>query len=184
MMTPEDEDALRRLLDRDAIRAVLARYCRGADRCDEQLISSCYHEDSTDRHGEFEGTGREFASLVAKEQSKTVAMTQHAISNIVIELAGDVAWVESAFIAAHVRLALEDDQGPGATETFWGRYLDVFERRDGAWAIVTREVIHDWSERRPIGLPMPSSKLYPAGRRDIRDASYTGKVSQSAGGAR
>ena len=36
------------LLDERDIREVLLRYCRGVDRCDAELISSCYHADAVD----------------------------------------------------------------------------------------------------------------------------------------
>ena len=88
------------LLDREAIREVLARYCRAADRCDEDLLRTCYHRDAL---------------------------------------------------------------GP------LHRPLRA-ARRDLGHA--SREVVHDWSERRACGPPMPHADTYPAGRRDRDDLSY------------
>ena len=42
--------ALQSLLDREAIRDCLLRYCRGIDRCDEEALRSAYWEDATDCH--------------------------------------------------------------------------------------------------------------------------------------
>jgi hypothetical protein len=55
-----DDAALRDLLDRAAIREVLYRYCRAADRCDEELMRSCYHPDALDKHGRFDGSAGDF----------------------------------------------------------------------------------------------------------------------------
>lgn len=165
------EAALRELLDRTAIREVLARYCRAADRCDEELLRSCYHPDALDRHGRFAGTAADFAAWVTGVQRTTSITTQHAVSNVVIELAGATAWVESAFMATHVRPAAAGFDQP-FLDTFWGRYVDRFEKRDGLWAIASREVVHDWSECRGCGPLMAQADAYRAGRRDRGDPSY------------
>ena len=122
--------ALQDLLDRAAIREVLARYCRAADRCDEELLRSCYHPGALDRHGRFAGTATDFAAWVTGVQRTTSITTQHAVSNVVIELAGATAWVESAFMATHVRPAAGGYAEP-FLDTFWGRYVDRFANRDG-----------------------------------------------------
>jgi hypothetical protein len=168
---PAGDAALRDLLDRAAIREVLARYCRAADRCDEELLRSCYHPDALDRHGRFSGSAGDFAAWVTQVQRTSSITTQHAVSNVVIELAGATAWVESAFMATHVRPAAGEFEGP-FLDTFWGRYVDRFEKRDGSWAIAARDVVHDWSERRACGPRMPHSDTYRAGRRDRGDMSY------------
>jgi hypothetical protein len=165
------ETALGELLDRAAIREVLARYCRAADRCDEELLRSCYHPDALDRHGRFDGSADDFAAWVIHVQRTSSITTQHAVSNVVIELAGTTAWVESAFMATHVRPAAEGFDEP-FLDIFWGRYVDRFEQRDGVWAIESREVVHDWSERRACGPRMPHVETYRAGRRDQEDISY------------
>ena len=38
---------LQELLDKQSIYEVLVRYCRGADRCDEAIIRSVYHDPLT-----------------------------------------------------------------------------------------------------------------------------------------
>ena len=42
---------LDRMLARDAIRDVLARYARGIDRADAALLKSCYFDDAIEEHG-------------------------------------------------------------------------------------------------------------------------------------
>ncbi len=161
------------LVEREAIRTVLARYCRGADRCDEELLASCYHDDAVDKHGPFEGSAEQFAAWVIDKQRTTSIITQHAVSNVVIELDEDrtTAWVESTFRAVHARPANETFAEP-FIDTFWGRYIDRFEKRLGRWAIASREVVHDWSERRAAGPNMPNVVTYRSGKKDRADPSY------------
>src|SRR5262245_17777267 len=52
-----DAPAVRVLLDKQAIQEVLARYCRGVDRADLELLRSVYHPDAIDNHGTFNGNG-------------------------------------------------------------------------------------------------------------------------------
>ncbi len=165
--------ALQDLLERDAIRQVLARYCRGADRCDIELLASCYHDDAIDSHGPFAGSAQQFADWVIDKQRTTSIITQHAVSNVVIEFdeARRTAWVESAFAATHIRPPGGDFDEP-YLDTFWGRYVDRFTKRDGRWAIASREVVHDWSERRACGPRMPNVDSYRPGRKDRSDPSY------------
>ncbi|BEP46256.1 hypothetical protein GmRootV15_68450 (plasmid) [Variovorax sp. V15] len=52
--------SLEALLDREAIRDCLYRYCRGIDRCDEAALRSAYWEDATDCHGAWKGSAEGF----------------------------------------------------------------------------------------------------------------------------
>ena len=42
-------------------------------------------------------------------------------------------------------LAFQRRRGQDEIQLFAGRYLDLFQRRDGAWAIFRRTVVYDWS---------------------------------------
>ena len=44
------------LADREAIRDVAIRYCRGVDRLDVDVLKSAYWPDATDHHGDFVAT--------------------------------------------------------------------------------------------------------------------------------
>jgi hypothetical protein len=157
-------------LNREAIRDVIARYCRAVDRCDAELLRTCYHLDGHDRHGRFAGSVSEFVDWVIGVLQTTSLATQHAVSTIYIELDDETAWVESTFTAMHVRHDAE--RAPTFMDTFWGRYVDRFECRDGSWAIASREVVYDWSERRPYASQMEYLDTYRQGRRDRLDVSY------------
>lgn len=127
-----------------AIKAVLYRYCRGIDRCDVDLISGAYHDDAYDDHGNFKGTGAEFSVWVTERLRRVAQRTTHVLTNVLVELDGDVAHVESYYIGTHFFF-----QDPEIMQ-FHGRYIDRFEKRSGRWAISRRQVVHDWSERRRV----------------------------------
>jgi len=158
---------VRELADRTAITDVLLRYCRGADRCDEDLIRSAYHPGALDDHGRFTGSAEDFASWVVGVLRETSLATQHALANVLIELRGESADVESSFVAYHLK---SDDAGE-RVEVFGGRYVDRFERRNGAWRIAARTVVHDWSTVLR-GDAFPHRESYVQGRRDRQDAVY------------
>jgi len=133
---------LQEVLDREAIRDCLYRYCRGIDRCDEAVLRSVYWEDATDCHGAWNGSA---AGFIEQALAKLGAGGRrvHQISNVLIELHGDVAAVESSF------LALQATAAKPTHETFLcGRYVDRFERRGGEWRVAARTVVYDWIEER------------------------------------
>jgi hypothetical protein len=134
---------LQEILDRAAIERVLFDYCSGIDRCDEELLRSVYHPGAYDDHGVFKGDAGDFVTFALDSLRTMDLATQHLVSNIRIDLDGDRARVESYLVARHVR-----DAGEGRLLiTFGGRYLDGFERRDGAWKIAHRLVIVDWEKQ-------------------------------------
>lgn len=135
-------DALQGLLDREAIRDCLYRYCRGIDRADEAALRSAYWEDATDCHGAWNGSASGFIEQ-ALRKLREGGRRVHQINNVLIELHGEVAAVESAFLALQAAASMPE------RETFLcGRYVDRFERRAGQWRIAARTVVYDWIEER------------------------------------
>ncbi|GAY11850.1 nuclear transport factor 2 family protein [Pseudonocardia sp. N23] len=134
------------LLAREEIRDVLLRYCRGVDRGDLALLRSVYHPDATDDHGMFRGNGHEFAEWILGRPGRDDLVTQHHLTNVVIEVDGDVARAETYFAAVHRRPG-----PPVSVGQFGGRYVDRLARRDGVWRIAERVVVHDWSLRETVG---------------------------------
>ena len=162
---------LQSLLDREAIRDCIYRCCRGIDRVDEAALRSAYWPDAACRHGAHEGSGAEFVDwALAGRRGGTRSI--HLIGNILIELHGEVAAVESYF-----RTTLEgrDAQDQPQETLLAGRYVDRFERRDGEWRVAARTVVYDWvrhtrlpaemtgaalGARQPTGAHMPDDPLY------------------------
>lgn len=135
----DQDKALQQLLDKQAITEVLFLYCRAIDRKDVELLRSVYHEDAEDYHGVYNGTIDGLLELLRKGRDAPVK-THHSVSNILIELDGDVARTESYLNAVHRR---EDDTGTW-DELLKCRYIDRFERRKGVWKIAKRVVVYDW----------------------------------------
>jgi hypothetical protein len=133
---------LQALLDREAIRDCLYRYCRGIDRVDEEALRSAYWGDATDCHGAWNGSASGFIDQ-ALQRLRQGGRRVHQVTNVSIELHGDAAAVESSFFALQVAA-----DAP-ARETFLcGRYVDRFERRRDQWRIAARTVVYDWIEER------------------------------------
>lgn len=148
-MTKDDLNRqLGELMDREAIRECMFRYCRGIDRQDEEALRSAYWPDATDRHGPYQGPATGFIDWAIKKLAADGERSVHSISNMSIALAGTQAAVETYF------MALQRDRGAEGVshEVFLaGRYVDRFEKRDDEWRIAARTVVYDWL--RPLGTP-------------------------------
>jgi hypothetical protein len=159
--------ALKELLDKQEIHEVLMRYCRGIDRCDEELLRSVYHPDATDNHGLFVGKAVDFIPWALKGLERDQS-TSHCIANELIEVRSDVAWSESYFLAVHRR---QEKDGTTIDLTFAGRYVDRFERRQGVWKIADRKVVLDRSRIDPVDKSFRLDQ-YLTGRRSRQDEVY------------
>lgn len=135
----ERDRKLLALIDKDEIRDLILRYCRAVDRCDLDLMLSCYHPDARDHHGFFVGNAHEFCRYVIPVLERAESTT-HSISNALIELDGDRAFGESYVRVTH-RVAVSGEALVDNNSR--GRYLDVFERRNGAWRILHRHYVND-----------------------------------------
>jgi hypothetical protein len=130
---------LQTLLDREAIRACLARLARGEDRRDAALISASLWPDSVTDYGVFRGDFAEYLAWVVPG-ADAIADTQHVLGQSHIELASDSARVETQVISYH-----RVDYGTQHQDTvIGGRYLDVFARKNGEWRIAERTMLYDW----------------------------------------
>lgn len=165
---------LERVLARDEIREVLARYARGVDRADGELLKSCYHPDAIEEHGgNYTGNAFEYVDG-AVPRIRLMGAMQHLLGSSHIELDGEVAFVET-YIWTFARFASER----GSTDTFTGgRLIDRFERRGGQWKIAHRRTVFDWNRDTPTsegwctGLFDPSKPGMHLGRKDVSDLSY------------
>lgn len=100
--------AIQKLLDREAVHEVLYTYCRGADRCDPDIIRSAYHADSYDDHGYWKGNGHDFADFLADRLQRANSRTMHSVTNTIMTLEGDLALCESHVLVTLVRRSPPD----------------------------------------------------------------------------
>jgi hypothetical protein len=162
---------LQQLLDREAIRDCLYRYCRGIDRRDEEALRSAYWSDATDCHGAWVGSATGFIDA-ALEKLRTAGRMVHVLGNVLIELHGDSAAAESYFVAFQ-----EEPAAGGATQEtlLCGRYVDRMEKRAGEWRIAARTVTYDWLRSTPLPgplLPQAFGVRQPTGGRHPDDPLY------------
>lgn len=159
---------LEALVARQQIADVIYRYARGIDRLDFDLVRSCYHADAYDDHGAFAGTVEEFIAAAATFLARWTA-TQHFMGNMLIELDGDVARAETYAVAYHRR---EDADGNGKDDVMGIRYVDRFEKRDGAWKIGYRVVATEWRRVDPVVGARGRGAIGVWGRRDGDDVLH------------
>jgi hypothetical protein len=160
---------IQKVIDDYKIRQLLARYTRGVDRCDAELVSSVYHEESTDDHGAYKGPGKAFGPYVAKALAEHTESTSHTLNQSIIDIHHETARAETWFVAYHVR----KDGGDTYLDRFGGRYLDKLKKRDGEWLIVKRVVVRDWSVTEKVEASYYRPEDFEAGKRSREDLAYT-----------
>src|SRR3546814_5830291 len=131
------------------------------------MLAAAYHADGIDDHGFWKGLGSDFAIFINDMLADPEAGNcQHMVTNVLIELDGDVAFVES-YVEAVLDAATR-------REVVHGRYLDRFERRDGDWRIAYRRVVRDMHRVEPQSPLYTDEQLAvrSPGRRDRNDTSY------------
>jgi ketosteroid isomerase-like protein len=138
------------------IRQVMARYARGIDRKDRDLVRSCYHPDATDEHLTYSGSAEGYiATLWSNDRFRA---THHHLGAPLIEIRDDVAEVETYCTSTHI--VRRDEDGPERVWILWVRYEDRFEKRLGAWRIAERVVRFDCDVVFPVSESLiPLKKL-------------------------
>lgn len=144
--TDEDIDAadLREAVAKQKIADVLTRYSRGIDRCDIATLSAVFWPDAVADYGSGRQNAHDWARATVAAL-KGMHRTQHAISNLLIDVDGEAARAETYCQAYH-----EFDGPAGRTEmVVGGRYLDRLERRGREWRIAERTYVMDWNRNAP-----------------------------------
>jgi hypothetical protein len=158
------------LVAKEAIRSVLYRICRAADRCDAEMSASAFYDDAIIDHSR-PVTGDVFKQEGIQRLSRLWDFTHHMIGQIDIELDGDGADSEAYLLAHHITR----DEGAGRRIVmFGGRYVDRFEFRGTEWRVARRVLVKDWYEERSYQ-PEPTSGFHPnfqLQRRDRLDPFY------------
>jgi len=168
-MDAATEARLADLLDREAIRAVLARMARGLDRLDNDLVLSCYWPEAIDDHTHFVGTPQDFVRY-ADSTTLMFASCAHHLTTHNCEIVGAEAHCETYYTYT----------GHAAAPPHFmasGRYVDLFQKRDGEWRILARVTIVDGQyELMPAkfseGMPSPYAPGENPVARDRSDVSY------------
>jgi len=163
--------AIQELLDREAIRDCLYRYCRGIDRADEAALRSAYWDDATDNHGPYRGSATGFIEWALKALPG-FERSIHQITNVLIEFQPGGAAVESQFTAYQ---RSPNNAGVMQQLLLMGRYADWFEKRGNEWRVKSRTVIYDWVEEQPLPAESEQERFgarQPIGGKKPEDAIY------------
>ncbi len=142
---------------RTEIQDALNRFARAVDRQDWALARTLYHDDAFDDHGFFKGAPDPFLAHIAKIHVHQVH-SMHFNSNVLIEFTAR----DRAFVETYV-LVLQRFR-PGAPNVPAGsaglrvlasaRYLDRFEKRNGAWRVVHRTLVFGDMQAEPMKEPL------------------------------
>ena len=138
--------ALHAAAAKSAIAELSARYMRGLDRLDAELLASVFHADATVNYGFFQGTARDFVEFAMRALESHLA-NHHMIGQALIELEpGAAAALGEVYFQAFHRIL---DGGAEKDLFIAGRYLDRYALRDGAWKIAFRAEVNDWARTEP-----------------------------------
>jgi SnoaL-like domain len=135
LMETTAADRLALWVDKLELKELLSILASAVDRADQELITSCYAEESYDDHGTFQGSGREFAEYVCHQDTPADFRMHHLLGQSVFEIRGDEAWGETFFVY--------HDATDTTTNSGFGRFIDYFQRIDSEWKVKFRRVVAD-----------------------------------------
>lgn len=162
------DHTVRELQDRQAILDVLARYCRGIDRADYELVRSVYTDDGVDHHTGFSGSADDYVTWVRKRSAR-FSGTMHILGTHTATITGDTAVAET-YGTAHHWGDPPDDASLNFTSGF--RYLDRLRRTADGWRITERFAVREWTRTDVGRLTNPEGEGY-RGHRGPQDPLYT-----------
>jgi SnoaL-like domain len=143
------DPALQALLDKLQIAELLTRYLRSVDRGDVDTLRACYLPGATEDHGGlFAGPAQDYVDSIAAALTHPRSRTSHNLTNLLIDLDGDVATAES-YCVTFARIKADGQYYHSFTGA---RMIDRLERRDGeprTWGIAHRQLVWDWNHDAP-----------------------------------
>ncbi len=166
------------LEDRADITDIITAYAHAIDRRRWGIMERLFHDDAQFQFGTVIGDWRGFV-----EQARAIIdpclATQHQLGQIQFGFDGDtVCHTETYMTAMHTVPAgyplaeVFPDKGKIYSAVVAGRYVDRFEKRDGAWRIARRTGLYDWREFREVeGVDLSDTPEGAAGYHDERDPS-------------
>lgn len=172
MSSATSDPLLQEMLDEFALRKLVHGYCRAVDRGDIATLRGLYHQHAEDDHGAFSsGSVEDFLRTLVDARPYLRSM-QHHITTTNFAISGDRAEGEIYSIATHTFVA-----GDGETElVIGGRYLDKYEKRDGVWRFIARQIVTDWAHVHnlsTVDMSHPMTRATPVGSPGPDDPSYT-----------
>lgn len=140
------EDKVNKLYAHEAIRQNEYRWARAADRCDEEMFRSCHHEDALIEFPFSNQQRDEFVQTTIEMVKTRYRNIFHHLGNILIDVDGDVAHVEtylSYTISTEPQPPLPQPQQLYSRSNH--RYLSKYLNRNGKWLIAHRTSVSELS---------------------------------------
>jgi ketosteroid isomerase-like protein len=131
------DEAIDQALSKQALHDLAMAYARAVDRADAELLASLFHEDATIVSGVINGAAPRVTREITEFVTQNLERCFHSVANEWYEIRGDRAIGESYVIATVTAGGQDIMTG--------GRYIDSFERRNGAWKFSSRDFVMDWS---------------------------------------
>jgi SnoaL-like domain len=141
----ERANATAGVVERDAIRNVIAEWALARDTAQWEKLRSLYAPDATMQTTWFEGSADEFVERSAKGFGRS-ARAQHLVGASVIEL-GDTRATAETRIVLLLRAALGRAQ---VDVTCYGRFFDFLETHGSKWRICNRVPIYEKDRIDPV----------------------------------
>ena len=173
---PLDATMLQQVWDRQEITQLMYRHARSLDRMDAELMTSTYWPDAVEEHQDpiypdlfhYNDNAHTFVPL-AMAGFKALKVTQHRVSNVLIELNGDKANAETYVWAYHVH----EENGVEKEGILGGRHHFRLEKRHGEWRIKHRSTLFDWNQNQAASAVWSENFADEYhGKRDRSDDSY------------
>ncbi len=153
-------DDMARVADRLAIQDLMATYAQGVDRRDWAAVRNTFHPDASDDHGDYKGGVDGFIDWVSQRHAG-IEQSMHFLGNCRIEFATETRAVVETYYFVRQRspgdVLLGGDRAAGEVDVeIFGRYIDIVEKRDGAWRTARRTVAFEGMRHWPWqGTPIP-----------------------------
>ena len=152
-MNSDAERRLHEAADKLEIIEMIYTYADCVDRGDFESLMDCFHPEA-----KFQGDGLDVAMPVQDffqanaDAGAGMKETMHHTTNLLVQVDGERARAQTYILAHHL---MKDDcadypplfphTGKEYAVLVGGRYIDDFERRDGAWKISLRKLSFEWS---------------------------------------
>lgn len=162
---------IRRVADQQAILEQMATYIRAVDRLDLELLKSTFHADGVVRFGIFDGNAHEFCDFDIPFIRDNLTMGAHRFSTATIEFQSDTRAVAESYMLGNAAAPTPDGTLLNFPDNM--RYEDVWEKRNGAWRMYSRDLVLDWNAFWPYSQREDGAfAAFRRGARDTSDASY------------
>lgn len=140
----------REISDRLEIEQLLYRYGRAVDARELERLRSVFTADARIAYNVVRGVDLRFPEMLEwlGRSLRIFKVTQHAMSNPMIELEGDTARATTYLSAAHVQQRLDGEETYVLQHAI---YFDALVRTDAGWRISSRRLDNIWIEGSFLG---------------------------------